>query len=119
MKKRTKKQARELAKELVKQSDFYVETNLTGLICINYIKKGLFLDYVNIITNIIYENKFDYETIERFLLDDFVVDETMDAKDGIELVNKFGGWKLRIWTEPFGRYYYLDELNKTWTIKEY
>ena len=118
MKKITKKQSRELAKELVKQSDFYVEANLTGLICINYIKKGLFLDYVNIITNIIYESGLDYETIKRFLLDDFDVDETKDGKDGIELVNQFGGWKLRIWTEPFGRYYYLDELNKTWFMGE-
>ena len=125
MKKITKKQARELVKEFEEIDNIYVKVSENQDL---FSLKKIYRKTINEIVRIIYESKLDYETVKKFLLDDFVIYDispfngevvkTSNGKDWFELISQGSQERIRIFTEPFGEFYYLDELNITWFMGE-
>lgn len=128
MKRVTKKQARELAKELLEKEVVYIDGENLRLISIKELKT-LYKDTLNSLIYTIYSSKLDYETIRKFLFDDYVIvterlrfmgyEKEVNHKDYFELEIYNGDVRLSIYTEPFLNRFYLDELNITWTMKEH
>lgn len=127
MKKITKKQARELAKELLEKEVVYIDGENLRLISIKELKT-LYKDTLNSLIYTIYSSKLDYETIRKFLFDDYVIvtevlrfmgyEKEVNHKDYFELEMYDGDIRLSINTEPFLNRFYLDELNITWFMRE-
>ena len=129
MKRITKKQARELVNEYIQKGEkLFIDMRSLGLDTV--ILSDLKVAYSKCkfaFIEAIYRSEVDYETIRQFLFNYYfaILDknkqETNHEKDYLELHYdryKYPYYFINIWAEPYGDYYYLHELNKTWFMGE-